>query len=55
MVKFKIIKLGIVRLLFLTGCVTFKPGGSIDIAYIPRRCDDYPMKNELKVGLCSKS
>ena len=49
--KNKKTKLGVAGLIFLAGCSTIKPGGSIDIAYVPNRCDDYPMQNELKVGL----
>lgn len=43
--------LNIIGGVLLSGCVAFKPGGSIDIAYVPDRCDDKPMTNELKIGL----
>ncbi len=50
--------LGLLTGLILTGCITIKPVGHIDIAYIPQRTDDKIMKNEimteLDVGLEAK-
>ena len=44
-------KLGLAGLLLLAGCTTIKPGGSIDLAFVPSRADDKPMYNELMLGL----
>ncbi len=44
--KFKS-KLLAIALASLTSCVTIRPTGNIDIAYIPQRFDDHEKKNEL--------
>ncbi len=49
---------GLSGIILLSGCVTFTPKGSIDIAYVPHRADDQIVKNEimteLDVGLEAK-